>query len=145
MVGIDDLDVVRRLDVGGGDGAVALLLEREDGLRAVMQAEDDAFEVEQDVDDILAHAIERRVLVHHAGDLHLGRRVARHRGEQHATQRVAQRVAIAPLERLHRHARVVRREILDVDNTRLEKSGLRHVFVSWFTARLSLSYFAYYL
>src|SRR3954469_20744358 len=145
VVWIDDFDVVRRLDVGGGDSAVALFLEREDGFGAVMQAEDHAFEVEQDVYDILAHAIERRVLVHDAGDLHLRGRVARHRGEQHATQRVAQRVAIAPLERLHRYPRVVRREILDVDNTRLEKSGLRHVFGSWFTARLSRSYFAYYL
>src|SRR5262249_54958048 len=81
-----------------------------------------------DVDDILAHTVERRVLVHHARDLHLGGRVAGHGGEQHAAQGVAERVAIAALERLHRYPRVVRREVLDVDNTRLEKSGLRHVF-----------------
>ena len=30
-----------------------------------------------DVDHVLAHAVERRVLVHHAGDLHLGRRIGK--------------------------------------------------------------------
>ena len=95
-------------------------------LAAVVQAEHHALEVEQDVDDVLAHAVERRVLVHHAGDLHLGRRVARHRGQQHAAQRVAERVAVAALERLHRHLGVRRGEVLHIDDARLEKSGLGH-------------------
>ena len=44
---------------------------------AVVQAEHHALEVEQDVDHVLAHAVERGVLVHHARDLHLGRRHSR--------------------------------------------------------------------
>ena len=130
VVGIHDLHVVRRLDVGGDDHAVAaaVLLQREDRLGAVVQAEHHALEVEQDVDHVLAHAVERGVLVHHAGDLHLGRRVAGHGGQQHAAQRVAERVAVAALERLHRHPGVVRGQVLNVNNTRLEKSRLRHVF-----------------
>src|SRR5690349_866740 len=94
-----------------------------------MQAEDDALQVEQNVDYVLSYAVERRVLMHHAGDLHLGGRVARHGGEQHATQRVAQRVAITALERLHRHPGVIGRQVLYVDDARLQKSRLRHCWV----------------
>ena len=67
------------------------------------------------------------LIVHHADDLNLGGCVARHRGKQHAAKRVAQGVAIAALERLHRHLGVVRGKILHIDDARLQKSSLRHV------------------
>src|SRR6185436_5270675 len=110
----------------GRDRALALLLQRQDRFVAVVQAEHYAFQVEQDVDDVLAHAIERRVLVHHVRDLHFGRRVTRHRREQHAAQGVAQRVAVAALEWLHRHLGVRRGQVLHIDDARLEESGLGH-------------------
>ena len=91
-----------------------------------MQLQHDALEVEQDVHDVLLHAVERRVLVQHAGDLDLGRRVAGHRGEQHPAQRVAQRVAVAALERLHRDLGVERRHVLDVDDAGLQESTALH-------------------
>ena len=40
---------------------------------AVVQLQHDALQVEQDVDDVFLHAVERRVLVQHAGDLDFGR------------------------------------------------------------------------
>src|SRR3970282_491337 len=49
---------------------------------------------------------------------------------------VAERMAVAPPERLHGHPRVVRREVLNVDDTRLEKSRLRHCWIL-------LAYFEY--
>jgi hypothetical protein len=98
-----------------------------DGFSAVVQTEDHAFQVQKNVDDVFAHVVERRILMHYAGDLHLGRSMARHGGEQYAAQRVAERVAIAPLERLHGHASVIGRQVLDVDDTRLQKSRLRHL------------------
>jgi hypothetical protein len=126
VVRIDDLDVVGRLDVGRRHRPLALLLERKDGLAAVVQAEHHALQVEQDVDDVLAHPVEGRVLVNDACDLHLRGCVAGHGGEQDAPQRVAERVSVAALERLHRHARVIRGEVLYVDNTRLQESRLGH-------------------
>ena len=87
VLGVDDLDVVRRLDVGRRHRALALLLQRQDRFLAVVQAEHHALQVEQDVDDVLAHAVERRVLVHHAGDLHLGR--ARSRASRRAARGAA--------------------------------------------------------
>src|SRR5216683_5804263 len=116
VIGIDDLDVVRLLDVGRGHRARDRLLELERRFRAVVQLHHDALQVEDDVDDVLLHTLDGRVLVQHAGDLHLGRRVARHRGEQDASERVAQRVAVAALERLHDHLRVRGRDVLDVDD-----------------------------
>ena len=126
VVRIDDLDVVRGLDVGRRHQALGLFLEREDGLGAVMQPEHHALQVEEDVDHVLAHAVQRRVLVHHACDLHLGRGVAGHRGEQHAPQRVAERVAVAALERLHNDLGVKRRRALHVDDARFQESIALH-------------------
>ena len=45
----------------------------------------------------------------HAFDLHFGDRGARHGRQQHAPQRVAQRVAEATLEGFDHHARLTRR------------------------------------
>jgi hypothetical protein len=35
---------------------------------------------------------------------------------------------VAALERLHRHPGVIRGQVLNIDDTRLQKSRLRHVF-----------------
>ena len=93
---------------------------------AVVELQHDALQVEQDVDDVLLHAVERRVLVQHAGDPDLGRRVARHRRQQHAPQRVAQRMAVPALERLHHHLGVERRAGLHVDDARFQQDIALH-------------------
>ena len=121
VIGIDDLDVVLRLDVARGHHAFARLLERERRFVAVVHLQHDALQVQQNVDDVFLHAVDRRVLVQHAGHLDLGRGEAGHRGEQRAAQRVAERVAVAALERLHREPGVERRDVLDVDDARLQK------------------------
>ena len=64
-------------------------------------------DVQHDVDDVLAHALERGELVHDAVDLHGGHRRALQGGEQHAAQAVAERHAEAALERLG-HERALR-------------------------------------
>ena len=50
-------------------GPVAAFFSLSDRFGAVVQLQHHALEVEQDVDDVLLHAVERRVLVQHAGDL----------------------------------------------------------------------------
>ena len=115
MLGIDDLDVVRRLDVAGRDRALAFLAQHERDLVAVVQAKDHALEVEHDVDDVFLNAVDRRVFVQHAGNRDLGGRVADHRRQQHAAQRIAERVAVAALERLERHLGAVAAHGFDVD------------------------------
>ena len=102
VIRIDDLDVVRHLDVRRRDRAFAFLAQHQRDLVAVVQLEHDALQVQQDVDHVFVDAVDRRVLVHHAGDLRLGRRVPDHRRQQHAAQRVAERVAVAALERFQR-------------------------------------------
>ena len=109
VVGIDHLDVVVGLDVGGRDRTFALFQGQHRWSR--LCSSDDTLEVQQDVDHVFLHAVERRVLMQHAGDLDFGRREAGHRGQQHATQRIAERVAVAALERLH-HDLGVEREML---------------------------------
>jgi len=126
VLGIDDLDVVVGLDVGGRDRALAALGELQQHVVAVVELQHDTLQVQEDVDDVLLHAVERRVLVQHAGDADLGRRVAGHRGQQDAAQRVAQRVAVATLERLHHDLRVERRRGLDVDDARFQQSIALH-------------------
>ena len=60
------------------------------------------FKFKQDVDDVLLHALDARVLVQHALDLGLDDRGAGHRRQQHATQRVAECMTEPALERLDR-------------------------------------------
>jgi hypothetical protein len=75
VVGVDDLDVVRRLDVGGRDDAFAVLAQRQGDFVAVVELEHHALEVQQDAHHVFLHAVDRRVLVQDAGDGHLRCRV----------------------------------------------------------------------
>ncbi len=119
--GIHDFDVVVRLDVARRHRAGALLVKTQ--FRAVtrMHAQRDLLEVEQDVDDIFLHTLDARVLMQHAVDLDFRDRTAGHGGKQYATQRVAERVAEAPLERLDHDARLPRCERLYLHDARLQK------------------------
>ena len=76
-IGIQDLDVVVARDVAGRDRPRALLVKAHFGDVPRMHPDRHGLEVEQDVDDILLHALDRRVLVQHALDLDLGDRRTR--------------------------------------------------------------------
>jgi hypothetical protein len=84
MVRIDDLDVVRRLDIRRSDSAFTILAQAECHFIAVVELEHHTFEVQQNVDHILLDAIDRRILVQHPSDRDIGRRIAHHGREQHA-------------------------------------------------------------
>src|SRR5204863_835616 len=53
-------------------------------------------------------------------------RVTGHRRQKNAAKRVAKRVAVATLERLHHHLGVERRRALHVDNARFQESVALH-------------------
>ena len=78
MIRIDDLDIVIGLDVRGRYRALPGLGELEGDVVAIVQLENDALQVQQNVDDVLLNAVQRGIFVQHAGNLDLGRRVARH-------------------------------------------------------------------
>ncbi len=86
-----------------------------------MHAQRDQLQVQQHVDDVFLHAFYAGVLVQHTVDLHLGDRRTGHRREQHAPQRVAERVAEAALERFDDDSRLARRNRLHLDHARLEE------------------------
>src|SRR3970282_297776 len=93
MGGVDDLDARWRLDVPGGDVALALGGQVE-GLRAIdLDAQDHALEVEDDVDYVLDDPARDRL----PGDP----------GQQGATQGVTERVPEPRLERFHDEPRTV--------------------------------------
>src|SRR5581483_1486431 len=98
---IEDLELRWSLDVGCGDDARPLLRDVHLDLRRVaVEAGDEILEVENDVGDVLADARQRRELVRSPLDLDRGDRSALERGEQHAAQRVSERVTEAAVERL---------------------------------------------
>src|SRR6187551_2359724 len=127
---VHDFDVVVRVDVAGRHRARALL--RQAQLRAVARVhlESDLLQVEQDVDDVFLHAFDGGVLMEHAFDFHFRDRGARHGRQQYATQRVAERVAEATLERFDDDARLARSRGLHLDDAGLEKfaDGSLHSF-----------------
>src|SRR5579864_4145830 len=98
---IEDLELGRRFDVGGGDGARALLGDVHLDLgRIAVQPGDEVLQVEDDVGDVLADARQRRELVRGPLDLDRGDCGALEGREQHAAQRVAEGVTEAAVERL---------------------------------------------
>src|SRR5690606_18359233 len=127
VIGVDDFNVVRKIDVGSRDHARTLTTQGKRDFFAIVQLEDNAFEVQQDVDHVFPDAWQRRVFVHHASDLYFSRGVARHGRQQDATQGITQRMAIAAFERLHDDLRVVLAHRFDFDGAWLQKT-LRHDF-----------------
>ena len=123
---VQDLEVGRRLDVGGRHDAGALLrdVDLDLGRRAVQQ-HDQVLEVEDDVGDVLADARERRELVRDALDLHGRHGRALERGQQHAAERVPERVAEAAVERLDQEdaAVVVRLLVGDPRDLEVHQAG----------------------
>src|SRR5260221_1692883 len=98
---VEDLELRGSLDVTGGDDARALGRDVHLDLRGVaVQARNEVLEVEDDVRHVLTDARKRRELVRRPLDLHRGDCGALQRGEQHAAQRVAERVTKAAVERL---------------------------------------------
>ena len=107
-VGVEDLDAGGQVDVLGGDLARARHDQRSlDLARVGVHPADDALQVQDDVGDVLLDARDRRELVRDALDAHARDGGARERGEQHAPQRVAERVAEAAVERLDRERATV--------------------------------------
>ena len=125
VIGVDDFDVVRKLDIGGQHGAGTRLAQHQGHIVTAVQLEHHALEVEQDIDDVFANAGDGRVFVHDTGDLDFRRRVAGHRGKQDAAQCVAQRMAVAALKGLHDDLGVVKPDGFDLNGARFEKT-LRH-------------------
>ena len=118
---VEDLDVVVTLDVAGTDRARALLRQAQLGRLARVEAQRNLLEVQQDLDDVLLDALDAGVFVQHALDLGLGDRAAGHRRQQHAPQRVAERVAETALERLDDHAGVAGGRRRHLDDARAEE------------------------
>lgn len=67
-----------------------------------MQLDSQAFQVQQDFNDVFLYTFDRGVLMEYAIDLGLDYCTARHGGQQDAAQRVAQGMVEATLERLER-------------------------------------------
>ena len=76
MLGIEDLDIRRRLDLAGGDGARTGRLQRHALGAFGVHAQGELLDVEDDVDDVLADAFEGREFMDHAVDLDRGDRRA---------------------------------------------------------------------
>ncbi len=91
-----------------------------------MQLENDSLEVEENVDDIFLNTIKGGVLVEYPVDADFPRRINRQRGQQDATQRIAQGVTVAAFERLHHNLGLHGRNALHVDDAGFQKSTALH-------------------
>ena len=127
VIGVDDLDVVGGLNIGGADNALAVLTELQHDFVATVELENDTLQIQKDINDIFLHAIDGRVLVQDAVDAHVGRRVAGHRGKQNTPQGIAQGVTVAAFKRLHHNPGLYRRQALHINDARFQKSSALHV------------------
>ena len=127
---VDDFNVVRCLDVGRSDRAFAVFAQAQSHFVAVVQFEDHALEVQQNVDDIFLHAINGGVLVNNTSDGDFSGGITDHGRQQDTAQRIAQRVAIATLEGLQSDLGAVRAELFNLDSFRFQQIGLHSDFLS---------------
>ena len=121
MIGVDDLDVVIDGDIAGCDRARTLLAERQGRLVAIVHAQRNLLQVEQNVDDILLHALDGGVLMQHAIDLCVDDGRTRHRRQQNTTQGIAQRMTETALERLQGYLGMPVVDGLHIDDARLQE------------------------
>ena len=101
QVRVEDLHLAVRLDIAGRDLTLAVCLNVDRLDAFAVQLGNDALHVEDDLGHILLHTWNGGELMLDAGDLDGSHRRAWQRGEKDAAQRVAQRGAIASLQRLH--------------------------------------------
>ena len=98
-VGVDDLDVGRLGDVRGGDRAGAALDQAELDRVGREALEAELLDVQDDLGDVFLDARDRRELLVDVADLDARDRGAVERRQQHAAEGVAERHAVAGLER----------------------------------------------
>src|SRR3954471_1080595 len=124
-VRVEDLDARGQVDVARRDVAGAGDHERGLDLGGVrVHAADDALEVEDDVGHVLGDALDRRELVGDPLDADGGHRRTGERGEEHAAQGVAERVAETAVERLDHELPTVVLDGLGGDSGDLEVEHL---------------------
>ncbi len=99
---------MRNHDIGGTNDTFTILAQLKNSLVTVMQLEDDTLEVQQNINNVFLHTIDRRIFVQNAVYGHLGCGKARHRRKKDAPQRIAKRMPETTLERLHHNLGVYR-------------------------------------
>src|SRR5690606_18549805 len=114
-IGVDDLDSGRELEVAGGDLTRPLGGQVQGLGLAVLEADDDLLDVEDQVDDVLHHTLDGGELVFHAFDLDAGDGGAGNARQQGAAHGVAERVPETGLQRLDDEARPVFGDLLFFD------------------------------
>ena len=129
VVGIEDRHVVRKIKVGSGDDAFAVLAEHHSDFLALFELEDDAFQIEKDVDHVFENAVDLGILMNDAGDLRFRGGKADHGGKKNAAQSIAERVAVAAFKRLERDDGTigVLRINVNVDAGGLQESCISHL------------------
>ena len=120
-LGVDDFDVVVGLDVARGHRAWALLVQPQLGVSRECMRSATSLRFSR---MSTTSSCTPSMLVYSCSTPAISTSVwrARHRGQQHAPQRVAQRMAEAALERLDHHARLARGDRLHLDHAGLQKS-----------------------
>ena len=99
LLGVEYLHLRVRLDVAGGDNALACGLDI-DGLGSgAVEAGDDALHVEHDLRDVLLDAGDGGKLMLHTGYLDAGAGSAGERREKYPAKRVTKCCAVAALQR----------------------------------------------
>src|SRR5699024_1543754 len=121
QVRINDFNVMLRGDVAGGHRPGLCGMQPQLGLFACVHAHGDVLQIQQYVDDIFLHAFDRGVFVQYAVYAGFDNRRTRYGGQQNATNGIAERMAVAPLQRLQRDTRTTGIDPLNLDQTGLEQ------------------------
>ena len=128
VIGVDDFNVVRQLDIGGQHNAGALLAQHQRDVFTIVQLENHALQIQKDVDDVFAHTGNGGVLVYNTGHLHFGGGVTGHGRQQDTAQGVTQRMAVTAFEGFHDNLGAILAQGFDFDGAGFQKTLRRHVY-----------------
>ncbi|ALP40874.1 hypothetical protein WL1483_1455 [Aeromonas schubertii] len=110
-----DLNFITVSDITSGNGACSRLGQGQSYLVLAFQLHSDAFQVQQDFENVFLNTFLAAVLVQYAIDFDFSDCTTGHRRKQNTTQGVAQRVTKTTLKRLKSHFCVSRANLLDVN------------------------------
>ena len=117
---IDDLDVMIELNIAGGYQARAFFRNRQGRFVLGVHDDADAFQVQQDIDNVFLHTVDGGVFVRYALDAAIDDRAAAYRRQQYPAQRVTERMTKTAFQRLDRNLGVISRLLFDFDVLRLQ-------------------------
>ena len=128
MFRIENLNIVRQIEVRGSDDTFAFFTKCDRNFVTVFELKDDAFDIQKNVDHVFLNAVNLAVLMNNACNLGFCRSKTDHGAQKNTAKRITKGVRITGFKRFHRHGGGIRIAFcsFNFNAARLKESIYRH-------------------